>query len=161
LVETVGLDLCGLPAIEAWKRRVEAADPGNHLRMAERFRERCFLVYAVAPTSTGAAEANNALNAYIEDQRRGTVVFHDHFSRAPHGGIAVFDIGSEEQLKMVDDPGPLEGWELQVHPLTFALTAVGFIEQTHLTLREYAKTTLSALRDNEPNDPRFWWAGRD
>jgi hypothetical protein len=129
--------------------------------MAERFRERCFLVYALAPKSTSAAEANDALNSYIEDQRRGTVVFHDHFSRAPHGGVAVFDISSEEALSMVDDPGPLEGWQLHVHPLTFALTAVGFIEQAHLTLREYAKTNLEALRDSETDDPRFWWARRD
>ena len=140
---------------------MEASDPGNTSRIQSLFRERCFLVYAVAPQSTTAAEANDALNTYIEDQRRGTVVFHDHFSSAPHGGIAVFDISSEEERRMVDDPGPLEGWQLHVHPLTFALSAVGFVEQSELTLREYAKTNLVALRDNEPDDPRFWWRRRE
>jgi hypothetical protein len=129
--------------------------------MAESFRQRCYLVYALAPESTAAAQANDDLNAYIEDRRRGTVVFHDHFSRVPHGGVAVFDIRSEEELRMLNDPGPLAEWHLNVHPLTFSLTAVGFIEQTHLTLREYAKTTVDALRRAEPNDPRFWWSRRE
>jgi hypothetical protein len=129
--------------------------------MAESFRQRCYLVYALAPESTAAAQANDDLNAYIEDQRRGLVVFHDHFSRAPHGGVAVFDVRSEEELRMLNDPGPLAEWHLDVRPLTFSLTAVGFIEQTHLTLREYAKTTVDALRRAEPNDARFWWSRRE
>jgi hypothetical protein len=129
--------------------------------MSEPFNERCFLVYAVAPPSMAAAEANDAINAYIEDQRRGIVVFHDHFSRAPHGGVAVFDVRSNEELRMLDDLGPLAGWQLHVHPLAFSLAAVGFIEQTHLTLREYAKTSAEDLRQSEANDPRFWWSRRE
>jgi hypothetical protein len=129
--------------------------------MAESFKQRCYLVYALAPESTAASQANDDLNAYIEDRRRGTVVFHDHFSSAPHGGVAVFDVRSEEELRMLDDPGPLAQWHLEVHPLTFSLSAVGFIEQTRLTLREYAKTTVDALRRAEPNDARFWWSRRE
>ena len=48
--------------------------------MAESFRQRCYLVYALAPDSTAAAQANDDLNAYIEDRRRGVVVFHDLLS---------------------------------------------------------------------------------
>jgi hypothetical protein len=88
--------------------------------MTELLRRRCFLVHAVAPESTTAADANDALNGYIEDRRRGTVVFHDHFSRAPHGGVAVFDVRSDDELRMLDDVGPLTGWRLGVHPLTFS-----------------------------------------
>ena len=121
------------------------------------FKQRCFLVYAVAPQSTSAADANGALNAYIEDRRRGVVVFHDHFARAPHGGIVVFDVRSDEERRMLGDAGPLEGWQLAVHPFTFSLSAVGFVEQAKLTLREYAKTDLETLRRDEPVDPRFWW----
>ena len=128
--------------------------------MAEPFKGRCYLVYAVAPPSTAAAEANDALNAYIEDRHRGIVVFHDHFAGARHGGVAVLDVRSNEELRMLDDPGPLSGWQLQVHALTFSLAAVGFIEQTNLTLREYAKTTAAELRQSEPDDPRFWWRRR-
>jgi hypothetical protein len=128
--------------------------------VADRFKERCYLVYALAPSSIAASEANDAVNAYIEDQNRGIVVFHDHFTGSPHGGVAVFDVRSEDELAMLNDPGALDGWRLHIHALTFALSAVGFIEQADLTLREYAKTTLDALRQDEPRDPRFWWQRR-
>jgi hypothetical protein len=129
--------------------------------VADQFKQRCYLVYALAPSSIAASEANDAVNSYIEDQTRGIVVFHDHFTgSSPHGGVAVFDVRSEEQLAMLDDPGPLDGWRLNIHALTFALSAVGFAEQADLTLREYAKTTLDALRQDELQDPRFWWQRR-
>jgi hypothetical protein len=124
------------------------------------FKQRCYLVYAVAPASTPASEANDSLNAYIEDRGRGIAVFHDHFTGAPHGGVAVLDVRSESDLAMLDDHGPLAGWKLEIHALTFALSAVGFIEQADLTVREYGKTTLDALRQGEPDDPRFWWQRR-
>jgi hypothetical protein len=123
----------------------------------ERFRERCYLVYAIAPAALSAAEANDALNAYIGDRERGVVVFHDHFVGSPHGGVAVFDVRSEAELALLDDAGPLAGWELRVHALTFSLSAVGFAAQSELTVREYAKTSLAELRESEPSDPRFWW----
>ena len=128
--------------------------------MAEPAKERCYLVYAVAPPSVSASEANDSLNSYIEDQRRGTVIFHDHFTGSPHGGIAVFDVKSEDELAMLDDAGPLAPWELQIHALTFSLSAVGFIEQADLTVREYGRTTFDALRETETEDPRFWWQRR-
>jgi hypothetical protein len=128
--------------------------------MAEEFKQRCYLVCAVAPPSVSANDANDALNAYVEDQRRGIVVFHDHFTGAPHGGVAVFDVRSPDELALLDDAGPLSGWKLQVHALTFSLSAVGFSEQADLTLREYAKTSLDALRAAEPDDRRFWWRRR-
>jgi hypothetical protein len=128
--------------------------------VADLFKQRCYLVYAVAPASVAASEANDSLNAYIEDQERGTVVFHDHFTGSPHGGVAVFDVRSEDELARLDDGGPLAGWQLQIHALTFSLSAVGFIEQTDLTVREYGKTTFDALREAEPEDPRFWWQRR-
>jgi hypothetical protein len=128
--------------------------------MAEPFRQRCYLVYAIAPAALSAAEANDALNAYIENRDRGVVVSHDHFVGSPHGGFAVFDVRSEAELALLDDPGPLTGWELRVHALTFSLSAVGFAAQIDFTLREYANTSLAELRDTEPSDPRFWWQRR-
>jgi hypothetical protein len=125
-----------------------------------RFASRCHLVYAIAPDSVSASDANDALNAYIEDRRRGLVVFHDHFTGAPHGGIAVLDVRSEEEAALLADPGPLAGWQLETHALTFSLSAVGFAEQTTLTLEEYGKTTFDALRRDESPDPRFWWRRR-
>ena len=128
--------------------------------MAEGFKQRCYLVHAVAPASVPATEANDALNAYVDDASRGIAVFHDHFTGAPHGGLAVFDVRSEAELAMLDDAGPLTGWELQVHALTFSLSAVGFLEQTELTVREYGRTSFAELRAAEPADPRFWWRRR-
>jgi hypothetical protein len=122
--------------------------------------ERCYVVYAVAPPEVSAREANTALNAYVEDRRRGVVVFHDHFTGSPHGGVAVFDVRTQDERARLDDPGPLTGWELRVHALTFSLSAVGFVEQAQLTVREYAKTSFDELRTAEPADPRFWWQRR-
>lgn len=119
--------------------------------------ERCYVVYAVAPPEVSASGANSALNAYIEDRRRGVVVFHDHFTGSPHGGFAVIDVRTRDELALLDDPGPLAGWELRVHALTFSLSAVGFVEQAQFTVREYAKTSFDELRTAEPADPRFWW----
>jgi hypothetical protein len=114
-------------------------------------------VYALAPDDLPARAANDALNEYIGDARRGVPVFHDHFTGYPHGGFAVFDVRSEDELAMLDEPGPLEGWRIAHHPLVFALTAVGFEAQSRFTLEAYGKTTLEALRAAEQPDPRFWW----
>jgi hypothetical protein len=128
--------------------------------MTEPFRPRCYLVYARAPESVSASRANDALNSYIEDRSRGIAVFHDHFTVSPHGGFAVFEVRSEHELARLDKATGLVGWEVRVHPLTFSLSAVGFNEQMHLTVHEYARTSLDALREAEPDDPRFWWQQR-
>jgi hypothetical protein len=128
--------------------------------MVETRARRCYLVYAVAPEGTSAREANDRLNEYIDDQSRGLVVFHDHFTGGAHGGIAVFDVANEEERARLDDAGPLAGWSLGVHGLTFALTAVGFAEQLELTLEGYRGATLDELRASEEPDPRFWWQRR-
>ena len=114
-------------------------------------------MYAVAPKGTSASHANDLLNAYIEELGRGLPIFHDHFTGHPHGGIAVLEVRSAEEERRLADPGSLEGWEIATHPLTFALTGVGFVAQTELTIEGYGKTTLEALRRAEPDDRRFWW----
>jgi hypothetical protein len=118
---------------------------------------RCYLVYALAPEGTSAHEANERLNDFISDRRRGVVVYHDHFVGSPHGGVAVFDIPHEQAHALLEDPGPLEGWTLRVHGLTFSLAATGFAAQMELTAKEYAGKTLDELAAEEPEDPRFWW----
>ena len=116
---------------------------------------RCYLVYAIAPDQMSARDANDALNAYIEDRGRGVPVAHDHFTGKPHGGFAVLFPRNDNELRL-DNPGPLEGWEIHHHPLVFALTPVGFDAQVGFTLQEYGHTTLDALRADEPEDPRYW-----
>jgi hypothetical protein len=118
--------------------------------------ERCFLVYALAPEGTPAREANDRLNEYVADPQRGLSVWHDHFVGA-HGGVAVLDVRSEEEQSLLDDPGPLAGWQISVHPLTFSLSAVGFAAQTSFTLESYRGVSLDDLAAAEADDPRFWW----
>ena len=120
---------------------------------------RCYLVYALAPPGTTAREANDRLNEYVADSRRGLAVWHDHFV-GTHGGAVVLDVRSGEEQALLDQPGPLTGWTLSVHPLTFSLSAVGFSAQTSFTLEQYRGVSLAELDAAEPEDPRFWWRRR-
>lgn len=121
---------------------------------------RCYLLYALAPRGVRAREANRRLNDYIGDSRRGIAVYHDHFV-GERGGLAVLDVRTEEELARLDDPGPLEGWEIRAHPLTFSLTAVGFAAQIDFTLEAYAGTRLERLAAEEQPNRRYWWTRRE
>ena len=120
---------------------------------------RCYLVYALAPDGTSAREANDRLNEYVADARRGLAVWHDHFI-GQHGGAIVLDVRSDEEEALLDEPGPLADWRLSVHPLTFSLSALGFSAQTSFTLEQYRGVSLDELAVSEPDDPRFWWRRR-
>jgi hypothetical protein len=120
-------------------------------------RRRCYAVYALAPDGVSAREANDLLNEYVADRRRGVLVFHDHFTGKPHGGLAVFDVRDGAAYELLDDAGPLEGWELRVHPFVYALAATGFAELVDFNLEHYAGTTLEELREAEEPDDRYWW----
>jgi hypothetical protein len=121
---------------------------------------RCVLVHALAPDGTTARQANDSLNEYVADRRRGLAVWHDHFVGV-HGGAVVLDVRSDEERALLDDPGPLADWRLSVHPLTFSLSAVGFAAQTSFTLEQYRDIALEELAAAEPADPRFWWQRRN
>jgi hypothetical protein len=117
---------------------------------------RCHFVYALAPGGVSAREANDLLNEYVADETRGLAVWHDHFV-GEHGGAVVFDTRDEDEEARLADPGPLEGWQLSIHPLTFSLSAVGFSAQTHFTLEQYRGVSLDELATAEADDPRYWW----
>jgi hypothetical protein len=120
-------------------------------------RRRCHLVYAVAHENVGAREANDLLNEYIADRRRGIIVFHDHFTGKPHGGVAVWDVRTEEEAALLADPGSLAGWVLHLHALMYSLAAQGFAALVDLSLERDAGTSLAQLRAEEEDDARFWW----
>lgn len=122
-----------------------------------RGKQRCYLVYAVAPDGVTARQANDLLNEYVEDRRRGFVIFHDHFTGKPHGGFAVFDVRDQEAFELLEDHGPLKGWDVSTHALTFSLAATGFAAQMELTAEGYAGKTLEERRKEEGADERFWW----
>jgi hypothetical protein len=117
---------------------------------------RCHLVYALAPAGVSARQANDLFNEYVADESRGLAVWHDHFV-GEHGGAVVLDARDDVEEARLRDPGPLEGWRLTVHPLTFSLSAVGFAAQTSFTLEQYRAVSLEELAAQEPDDPRYWW----
>jgi hypothetical protein len=117
---------------------------------------RCHLVYALAPDGVPAGDANRPFNDYIGDERRGLVIYHDHFI-GRHGGIAVFEIRTDEERELLADPGPLDGWRIESYPFVFALTALGFVAQTQFTLERYRGTTLEDLEAAEKPSKRYWW----
>lgn len=126
----------------------------------ERGKQRCYLIYAAAPEGLTARQANELLNEYVEDRRRGFVIFHDHFTGKPHGGIAVFDVRDAEAFDLLGDPGPLAGWDVRTHAFTFSMAATGFAAQMELTAEAYGGKTLEQLRAEETDDDRFWWLRR-
>jgi len=117
---------------------------------------RCYLLYALAPPGTSAREANDLLNEYVADESRGLAVWHDHFI-GDHGGAVVLDVRDEAEEARLAEPGPLDGWRMSAHPLTFSLTAVGFAAQTSFTLEGYREVSLDELAAAEADDPRYWW----
>ncbi|MGB2954269.1 MAG: hypothetical protein WBB74_12890 [Gaiellaceae bacterium] len=117
---------------------------------------RCHLVYALAPAGTTPREANDRLNEYVADRSRGLAVWHDHFV-GDRGGAVVLEVRTEQEHAMLSDPGPLTGWRLDVHPLTYSLTAVGFAALTPFTLERYSGVSLDELTAAETDDPRYWW----
>jgi len=117
---------------------------------------RCHLVYTLAPAGVSARQANDLFNEYVADESRGLAVWHDHFV-GEHGGAVFLDARDDDEEARLRDPGPLEGWRLTVHPLTFSLSAVGFAAQTSFTLEQYRGVSLEELAAQEPDDPRYWW----
>jgi len=117
---------------------------------------RCHLVYALAPEGMAASEANDLLNEYIGEPGRGLIVSHDHFI-GRHGGFAVFEVRTDDEEAKLADPGVLEGWTITTHPLTFSLTAVGFVAQVDFTIENYGGTSLAELEAAEQPEKRFWW----
>jgi hypothetical protein len=123
-------------------------------------RPRCYLVFALAPEGMTASEANRLLNGYIDDVSHGLPVYHDHFARKPHGGVAILYPRDEQEHARLDDPGPLAGWQTTISPLVFSLTPVGFAAQTSFTLERYGRTTLELLMAKEESSTLFWWQRR-
>src|SRR5437762_11508193 len=103
-------------------------------------RSRCFLVYAVAPEGMSARDANVLLNEYIGQSGRGLIVSHDHFIGKPHRGLAVCEVGSDDEEVRLADPGPVDGWELTIRRLTFSVTATRFVALADCTFRNAGGT---------------------
>jgi hypothetical protein len=85
-------------------------------------------------------------------------VFHDHFIGQP-GGLAIFYAATEAERQALAASRHLDGWQVVVHPLTFARSPAGFDEQTAFTLRAYRGLDWEALQRELP--PPSGDLGRD
>lgn len=107
-----------------------------------KFKSRCYLVYGIAPAGINAKEANNALNQWIKNEALGKIIYHEHFANKPIGGIAVFEVNSQEDLDFLkkeptDQNSFLFGWNLSYHPLIHSTNTERFVYQTQYTLSSY------------------------
>jgi hypothetical protein len=118
--------------------------------------DRCYVVYALAPSGLRPRGANDAFNEFIADPSRGLVVWHDHFI-GDQGGVAVFHVTAADELARLRDRAPLAGWAVAVHPLTFSVAPSGFRAQIDFTLRTYRGTTLEEVEAHETPERRHWW----
>lgn len=106
---------------------------------------RCYLVYALAPESLAAADANRTFNAFIADRSLPLVVFHDHFiGRA--GGIAIFYVEDERSRDALLEQRHLDGWHVEYRPMIFSYSPPAFDEQVSFTLKAYRDMSWESLR---------------
>jgi len=94
-----------------------------------------------------ARDANDAFNEFVADAARGLLLFHDHLADRA-GGTAVFAIETPEELDALRRPGPLESWDVHLHPLIFAESAAGFLFQVDFTMTAYRRRRLEELWDD-------------
>ncbi|PLR75721.1 hypothetical protein CU633_19580 [Bacillus sp. V3-13] len=104
--------------------------------------KKCYLVYGIAANHLNAKEANYALNSWIKNQRLGKIIYHEHFASKPLGGIAIFEVTSQQQLdELITEPNKedsfLYGWDLNYHPLIHSTNTERFIYQVQYTLSSY------------------------
>jgi hypothetical protein len=97
-------------------------------------------------------DADTVFNEFISDSSRGTVLYHDHFvGRA--GGIVIFHVSSEGELRQLQNESCLNGWDVMIYPLTFTEKPIEFLYQIDFTMAVYRgirlKETYSAYENSE------------
>ena len=125
----------------------------------KRFKKpRCYLVYALAPQSLPAADANRIFNAFIADRTLPLVVFHDHFiGRA--GGVAIFYVEEERDRDALLEQRKLDGWHVEIRPMIFSSSPAAFDEQVAFTLKAYRGLNWEILQKEKR--PRYRDPGRE
>ena len=108
----------------------ERDDPGPHDRRRwelvaagvndEAVKERCFLVYALAPEGVNAGQANVSFNEYIGDPARGLAVLLRPLHRPPRRGCCLrdHDRGAEGKTRRSRPAGELGAHQLPADVLT-------------------------------------------
>jgi hypothetical protein len=112
---------------------------------------RCFLLYALAPESLPAAEANRILNGFIGDPALPLAIFHDHFIGQP-GGIVIFYVETTHERDALLAQKYLDGWNVDIQPLIFSHSPSAFDEQIAFTLKAYRGVNWEVLqKDKHPS----------
>lgn len=112
---------------------------------------RCYLVYALAPQGTRAAEANRLINAMTADKSLPLALWHDHFIREP-GGSIIFYVESQKEQEVLFSSEHLKGWKVDFRPLIFSFSPSAFDAQIGFTTENYRDADWTELRDKErPN----------
>ena len=112
---------------------------------------RCYLVYALAPESVAAKEANRVINEMANDKSLPLALWHDHFI-GDAGGSIIFYVETPEQQEVLFNNKHLTGWQVDYRPLVFSFSPSAFDAQTDFTLKTYRDTDWQTLREtNRPN----------
>lgn len=125
----------------------------SHLR-----RPRCIMVYAVAPATLSAAEANRKFNEFVADASLPLAVFHDHFIGEP-GGVAIFYAETAAELQSLAAQRHLDGWRVELRAMVFLHSPAAMDEQIAFTLRAYRSADWEQLQHEQR--PRYGSASRE
>jgi hypothetical protein len=106
---------------------------------------RCFLLYALAPMSLPAAEANRILNEFIGDRKLPLALYHDHFIGQP-GGVVIFFVETTAERDALLNQTTLNGWQVDIQPLVFSFSPAAFDEQIAFTLEAYRGENWDVLQ---------------
>ena len=119
---------------------------------------RCFLLYALAPDGTSAAEANRILNQFIGDPSLPLAVFHDHFI-GQTGGLVVFYVQTPQERDALLEQKHLDGWRVEVQPLIYSHSPSAFDAQIAFTLAAYRHADWETLQKEKR--PAYGNPGRE
>ena len=113
---------------------------------------RCYLVYALAPQSIKAKEANRIINEMTHDKSLPLALWHDHFI-GDAGGSIIFYVKTPAEQEALFNSKHLVGWQVDYRPLVFSFSPSAFDAQISFTLKTYRDTDWQTLR--ETNRPTY------
>jgi len=132
--------------LSSWPTPLQVSTMNDRIQRISK--PRCFLVYALAPSTIPAREANRAFNEFIADPSLPLPLFHDHFIGQP-GGIALFFVDGPSARDSLLATSHLSGWDVDIRPLIFSYSPAAFDEQIAFTLRAYRGLAWETVRREE------------
>lgn len=109
---------------------------------------RCYLLYALAPEETSAADANRLINELVADTELPLAIFHDHFI-GQKGGMVIFFVESVTERDRLYAMAHLADWQVIIHPLIYSYNPAAFDAQTAYTLSRYRQADWDILKQDK------------